>query len=52
MIKEEVKKRVETELKKIKPSFELDYVCHLNDIKAEEYLYTNMCSLYQIKIKS
>lgn len=39
MIKEEIKQRVKEELKKIKPSYELEYVCHLNDIKADEYLY-------------
>lgn len=39
MIEKEIKKRIEKELKRIKPSFELEYVCHLNDIKADEYLY-------------
>lgn len=39
MIKKEIKKRIEKELKRIKPSFELEYVCNLNDIKADEYLY-------------
>ena len=39
MIEKEIKKRIEKELKRIKPSFELNYICHLNDIKADEYLY-------------
>lgn len=39
MINPELKQRVERELKRIKPSFELEYVCHLNNIKADEYLY-------------
>lgn len=39
MIEKEIKNRIEKELKRIKPSFELEYVCHMNDIKADEYLY-------------
>lgn len=39
MINPEIKQRVERELKRIKPSFELNYICHLNNIKADEYLY-------------
>lgn len=39
MIEKELKQRVKRELKRIKPSFELEYVCHMNDIKADKYLY-------------
>lgn len=39
MISPEVKKKIKKRLQKIKPSYKLEYVCHLNDIKADEYLY-------------
>lgn len=39
MILEKVKERIKRELKRIKSSYELEYVCRLNDIKADEYLY-------------
>ena len=42
MIEKELKQRVKRELKRIKSSFELKYICHLNDIKADEYLYLIM----------
>lgn len=35
----ELKEKVLKELKKIKSSYELEYICHLNEIKADEYLY-------------
>lgn len=39
MIEKKLKERVVRELKNINPSFELNYICHLNYIKADEYLY-------------
>lgn len=39
MISPEVKKKIKKRLQKIDPAYELEYVCHLNNIKADEYLY-------------
>lgn len=39
MINQKILKRVKRELKRIKPSFELEYVCHLNNLKTDQYLY-------------
>lgn len=39
MISENVKERIKRELKRIKSSYKLEYVCNLNDIKADNYLY-------------
>lgn len=39
MISPEVKKKIKKRLKKIDSDYELEYVCHLNNVKADNYLY-------------
>lgn len=39
VIDQKILKRVKRELKRIDSAYELEYVCHLNNIKADNYLY-------------
>lgn len=39
MISPEVKKKIKKRLQRIDPDYELEYVCHLNNVKADNYLY-------------
>lgn len=39
MISPEIQEKIKKKLKRIDSAYELEYVCHLNNVKADNYLY-------------
>ena len=39
MINPEIQEKIKKKLKRIDSAYELEYVCHLNNVKADDYLY-------------